>query len=142
MISDKHERRLAETAEQLGVTGIPCDVTDEATVQALFAAATDELGAIDVLVNNAGLGGTAELHEMTDEQWSRVLDVTLNGTFRCTRAALNHMYAQRARCDRQQRVGDRLAGAGRAGPLRRRPRPASWRSPGARRSRRRRTTCA
>jgi len=93
VISDKHERRLAESAEQLGVPGIPCDVTDEATVQALFAAAADELGAIDVLVNNAGLGGTAELHEMTDDQWSRVLDVTLNGTFRCTRAALNHMYA-------------------------------------------------
>ena len=93
VISDKHERRLAESAEQLGVPGIPCDVTDEATVQALFAAAVDELGAIDVLVNNAGLGGTAELHEMTDDQWSRVLDVTLNGTFRCTRAALNHMYA-------------------------------------------------
>ena len=84
VISDKHERRLAETAAQLGVVGIPCDVT---------AAAVDELGAIDVLVNNAGLGGTAELHEMTDDQWSRVLDVTLNGTFRCTRAALNHMYA-------------------------------------------------
>jgi len=93
VISDKHERRLAESAEQLSVPGIPCDVTDEATVQALFARASDELGAIDVLVNNAGLGGTAELHEMTDDQWSRVLDVTLNGTFRCTRAALNHMYA-------------------------------------------------
>jgi 3-oxoacyl-[acyl-carrier protein] reductase len=93
VISDKHERRLGETAEQLGVPGIPCDVTDENSVQALFAAATAELGSIDVLVNNAGLGGTAELHEMTDEQWNVVLDVTLNGTFRCTRAALNHMYA-------------------------------------------------
>ena len=93
VISDKHERRLAESAAALGVPGIPCDVTDENNVQALFAAAADEFGAIDVLVNNAGLGGTAELHEMTDDQWGRVLDVTLNGTFRCTRAALNHMYA-------------------------------------------------
>ncbi len=93
VISDQHVRRLGESAERLGVPGIPCDVTDEATVQSLFAAATGELGTIDVLVNNAGLGGTAELHEMTDEQWGRVLDVTLNGTFRCTRAALNHMYA-------------------------------------------------
>jgi 3-oxoacyl-[acyl-carrier protein] reductase len=92
VISDKHERRLGESVEKLGVPGIPCDVTDEASVQALFARASDELGPIDVLVNNAGLGGTAELHEMTDEQWSVVLDVTLNGTFRCTRAALNHMY--------------------------------------------------
>jgi 3-oxoacyl-[acyl-carrier protein] reductase len=92
VISDKHERRLAETAAELGVTGIPCDVTDEASVQSLIAAAASELGGIDVLINNAGLGGTAELHEMTDDQWSIVLDVTLNGTMRCTRAALNHMY--------------------------------------------------
>lgn len=94
VISDKHERRLAETAAELGVVGIPCDVTDEASVQNLFEAAKNELGGIDVLVNNAGLGGTAELHEMTDDQWSIVLDVTLNGTMRCTRAALNLMYDQ------------------------------------------------
>lgn len=96
VISDRHERRLAETAAELGVTGIPCDVTDDASVQALITAATAELGGIDVLVNNAGLGGTAELHEMTDEQWSTVLDVTLNGTFRVTRAALVHMYERGA----------------------------------------------
>src|SRR6476661_4942035 len=53
--------------------------------------AVAELGGVDVLVNNAGLGGTANIVEMTDEQWSVVLDVTLNGTFRCTRAALRHM---------------------------------------------------
>src|SRR5207302_4716870 len=41
--------------------------------------------------HNAGLGGDTPLAEMTDEQWHRVLDVTLNGTFRCTRAALRHM---------------------------------------------------
>ncbi|MFM8382232.1 MAG: SDR family oxidoreductase [Actinomycetota bacterium] len=94
VISDKHERRLAETAAELGVPGIPCDVTDEVSVQNLFAAAVAECGHLDVLVNNAGLGGTAELHEMTDDQWSIVLDVTLNGTMRCTRAALAHMYAR------------------------------------------------
>jgi 3-oxoacyl-[acyl-carrier protein] reductase len=93
VIADKHERRLAETAEQLGVTGVPCDVTVEDDVQRLFSAAIEAspTGGIDVLVNNAGLGGTARLVDMTDEQWSVVLDVTLNGTFRCTRAALRHM---------------------------------------------------
>jgi 3-oxoacyl-[acyl-carrier protein] reductase len=94
VISDKHERRLAETAADLGVVGIPCDVTDEAQVQALFAGAIAELGHLDVLINNAGLGGSAELHEMTDDQWSLVLDVTLTATMRCTRAALRHMYEQ------------------------------------------------
>jgi 3-oxoacyl-[acyl-carrier protein] reductase len=92
IISDKHERRLAETASELGVLGIPCDVTNEESVQTLLTQAIGEFGGLDVLVNNAGLGGTAELHEMTDEQWSIVLDVTLTGTMRCTRAALLHMY--------------------------------------------------
>ena len=92
VISDKHERRCAESAEQLGVQGIPCDVTNEESVQALISGAVEHLGGIDVLINNAGLGGTAELHEMSDTQWSVVLDVTLNGTFRCMRAGLNHMY--------------------------------------------------
>jgi len=98
VISDKHERRLAETAAELGVTGVPCDVTVEQEVTRLVAAAAEvsPSGGIDVMVNNAGLGGTALLTEMTDEQWSAVLDVTLNGTFRCTRAALRHMCPRRA----------------------------------------------
>jgi len=97
VISDRHERRLVEAADQIEErTGrrppaVPCDVTVEADVQRLFDAALAELGHLDVLVNNAGLGGTAELVDMTDDQWSVVLDVTLNGTFRCTRAALRHM---------------------------------------------------
>jgi 3-oxoacyl-[acyl-carrier protein] reductase len=96
VISDKHERRLAESAEQLGVPSIPCDVTDEAQVQAMLDFAIEAgRGAghdgLDVLVNNAGLGGTVDLVDMTDEQWYPVLDITLNGTMRCTRAALRHM---------------------------------------------------
>jgi 3-oxoacyl-[acyl-carrier protein] reductase len=92
LISDAHERRLAESAAELGVASIPCDVTDEAAVQALVDGSVAELGGIDVLVNNAGLGGEVAIVDMTDEQWSKVLDVTLNGTFRMTRAALRHMY--------------------------------------------------
>lgn len=91
VISDAHERRLAETAEQLGTDAIPCDVTDESAVQRLVDGAVERLGHIDVMVNNAGLGGTADIVDMTDQQWSRVLDVSLTGTFRATRAALRHM---------------------------------------------------
>ncbi len=43
-------------------------------------------------MNNAGLGGNAPITEMTDDQWSSVMDVTLTGTFRCLRAVLPHMY--------------------------------------------------
>lgn len=100
LISDLHERRLGETAEALAdETGTRpatqlCNVTVQAEVDELFAAAGRELGGVDVMINNAGLGGSAPLAEMTDEQWSVVIDVTLNGTFRCTRAALQHMQAR------------------------------------------------
>ena len=94
VLSDAHERRLGEAAEELGdavVASIPCNVTDEAQVQALFDGAVAATGGLDVVINNAGLGGTANLVDMTDEQWLTVLDVTLNGTFRCVRAALRHL---------------------------------------------------
>ncbi|MEU3914675.1 MULTISPECIES: SDR family oxidoreductase [unclassified Streptomyces] len=95
LISDAHARRLKESEDALAaefgadrIASLPCDVTDEDQVRALFAHAGRLHGGLDVVVNNAGLGGTAALVDMTDEQWTRVLDVTLNGTFRCTRAAL------------------------------------------------------
>jgi 3-oxoacyl-[acyl-carrier protein] reductase len=95
VVSDAHERRLAETAEELGASlAVPCDVTDDDQVRALFAAAVERHGRIDVVVNNAGLGGTADLVDMTDEQWHKVVDVTLTGTFRCTRAALHLLCPQ------------------------------------------------
>ena len=100
VISDQHARRLGETHDELAaaygerVWSIGCDVTDEGAVSALMQGAASRFGRIDVLINNAGLGGTSSVLDMTDEQWLRVLDVTLNGTFRCTRAALRLMVAQ------------------------------------------------
>src|SRR3989440_7785672 len=94
VVSDAHERRLAETAAELGVASAVCDVTDETHVQRLFETAVEELDGLDIVVNNAGLGGTANVVDMTDEQWTKVLDVTLNGTFRCMRAALRLLQAQ------------------------------------------------
>ena len=94
VVSDWHERRLASTAADLGVKAIPCDVTAEEQVQALVDGTVAEYGRLDVMINNAGLGGTRSVLDMTDDEWSRVLDVTLNGTFRCTRAALKQMVAQ------------------------------------------------
>jgi 3-oxoacyl-[acyl-carrier protein] reductase len=94
-ISDKHERRLGESAERLAAVmdrepvAVACDVTQEGDVQRMF----DAVGHFDVLVNNAGLGGSADLTDMTDEQWAVVLDVTLTGTMRCTREALRRLHA-------------------------------------------------
>jgi 3-oxoacyl-[acyl-carrier protein] reductase len=101
VISDAHGTRLAAAhAELAGIYGADrvwpaeCDVTSEAQVQALIDGAVGRFGRIDVMINNAGLGGTAPVTEMTDEQWLKVLDVTLTGTFRCLRAALRQLIAQ------------------------------------------------
>ncbi|ETB33196.1 short-chain dehydrogenase, partial [Mycobacterium avium subsp. hominissuis 10-5606] len=96
VISDHHERRLGETADQLAALGqgrvesVLCDVTSTAQVDALFASAHARMGRIDVLVNNAGLGGQTPVVDMTDDEWDRVLDVTLTSVFRATRAALRY----------------------------------------------------
>jgi len=97
VLGDTHERRLKEAgaalADEFGadrVAAVACDVTDEDQVAALLDAA-DGFGGVDVMVNNAGLGGTASVLEMTDEQWNRVLDITLTGTFRCVRAVARRM---------------------------------------------------
>ncbi|WP_043647304.1 SDR family oxidoreductase [Nocardia thailandica] len=97
VVSDWHERRLAQTAEELAaefpdrkVAAVVCDVRSTEQVDALLAESAAALGRIDILVNNAGLGGETPVADMTDEEWDRVLDITLTGTFRCTRAALGY----------------------------------------------------
>lgn len=102
-ISDVHEGRLAKAVESLQashpnipVFGKLCNVTLEDDVQALVGDAETTLEGIDVLINNAGLGGTCMLVDMPDDQWSRVIDITLTGTMRMMRAALPAMQARRS----------------------------------------------
>jgi 3-oxoacyl-[acyl-carrier protein] reductase len=102
VISDHHMGRLERAADSLEAThgvrplAVRCDVTIEDEVQDLFHRAIAEHDHVDVLVNNAALGATTPLVEMTDEVWTKVLDVTLTGTMRCTRAALRHFVARRS----------------------------------------------
>lgn len=98
VISDVHEGRhmqardtLATISDECSVGAHLCDVTDETQVQALIAYAESEMTGVDVLINNAGLGGSCRLVDMSDEEWSRVLDITLTGTMRMTRAMLREM---------------------------------------------------
>jgi len=101
-VSDIHERRLGEAVEKLRTvtqTDIGSklgDVTKEDNVRALLQAAIDKMGRIDVLINNAGLGGSAAVVDMADDQWNKVIDVSLTSVFRMTRAILPHMYARKS----------------------------------------------
>jgi len=97
-IPDAYEGRLAQAVENLQamnpdckVSGKLCNVTVEGDVQALISQAEHDTGGVDVLINNAGLGGTKLLVDMTDEEWDRVLDITLTGTMRMTRGMMRVM---------------------------------------------------
>ncbi|MDX5452998.1 MAG: SDR family oxidoreductase [Rhodococcus sp. (in: high G+C Gram-positive bacteria)] len=97
LVSDFHERRLGETVDKLAaefpsqqVESVVCDVSSTEQVDALITGAAERLGRIDVLVNNAGLGGETPVVDLTAELWDRVLDITLTSTFRATRAALRY----------------------------------------------------
>ena len=103
MISDIHpgrlEKAVAAIKEQTGLENVfaqLCDVSKEEQVQALINQAEDKLNGVDVLINNAGLGGQASVVDMTDEQWNMVIDITLTGTFRMTRAMLPFMQQRKA----------------------------------------------
>lgn len=98
VIADIHERRLGEAVETLqaahpdaAISSKLANVTDEDEVQALVAAAEERTGGVDVLINNAGLGGSRRVVDMSDDEWQKVLDISLTGTFRMVRAMLPHM---------------------------------------------------
>jgi len=77
------------------VPGIPCDVTDEASVDALFAQTVARFGRIDLLFNNAGrFAASAPIGEVRLADWSAVIAANVTGAFLCARAAFRQMAAQ------------------------------------------------
>ena len=127
VISDHHERRSAKPAtsySELGlgrVESVVCDVTSTAQVDALISSTTARMGRLDVLVNNAGLGGETPLVDMTDEEWDRVLNVTLTSVMRATRAALR--YSATPTTAARSSTTPASSGGGRSTPSRTMPRP-------------------
>ncbi|MEM9174377.1 MAG: SDR family oxidoreductase [Myxococcota bacterium] len=98
LLSDRHARRLTEAVARLRAGGgeaygVPCDVTRTDEVEALYAAAEARLGGLDLAIHNAGLGFSGDLVSMAEDDWLRVLDVSLTGCFRCVRAALPRLEA-------------------------------------------------
>ena len=72
------------------------DVTDKPSIQAMVQAVHERYGRIDVLVNNAGIVADAQLKRMTDEQFDRVIDINLKGTYNCTKAVVDIMLEQQS----------------------------------------------
>ncbi len=85
--------RLVEAAGRKALV-VQCDVGVQADVERMFAALDETFGRIDIMVNNAGIGRRGQIHEISFEDWSAVLNVNLNGTFRCSQQAARRMLAQ------------------------------------------------
>ena len=92
----RRKERVAEVFSAADSTGtntlaVGCDVTEEAAVRAMFAAAKDRFGGVDVLINNAGLGHAGSLADGTADDWREMLEVNILGLCLCTREALADM---------------------------------------------------
>ena len=103
VLAGRRRDALASVAERgAGPPGelwpVPTDVTDEASVRALFDRTVERYGRVDLLFNNAGTGAPAvPMDELTFEQWKTVVDVNLTGVFLCTQAAFRLMKSQTPR---------------------------------------------
>lgn len=100
VLAGRRKEELARTAAMAGEGGgrmlpIPADVGNPASVKALFAAAKEAFGRLDVLFNNAGTGAPAvPMEELPLEQWQQVVDINLTGSFLCAQEAIRIMKAQ------------------------------------------------
>ena len=93
VVSARSVDQLEAVAAELGdgVSAVACDVADPAAIEALREEATARLGAVDVLVNNAGIASSAPVKRQSLEEWNRLIAVNTTGTFLCTQAFLPAM---------------------------------------------------
>jgi len=100
VINARNEEELKQAAEDISqsikhrrkVISIPGDISQEPVCISLIEGAVKQFGRIDVLVNNAGIGGESKkIHELTEKDWDEVIDINLKGAFLCTREAVKNM---------------------------------------------------
>ena len=99
VVHGRRDRDVARTVDELGgerLGAVAGDLSTRAVCTRMVEAAIADMGHVDVVINNAGLGGEVPVVDMTDDQWDAVLDITLNSVFRMTRAVLPHMMERRS----------------------------------------------
>jgi glucose 1-dehydrogenase len=100
VINARNEEELKQAAKDISnsikdagrIVSIPGDISQEPVCISLIESAVRQFGRIDVLVNNAGIGGESKkINELTEKDWDQVIDVNLKGAFLCTREAVKNM---------------------------------------------------
>lgn len=100
-VCDVDTRTAEDTARMIEAMGgkamaFAVNVTDMASIKAMVGAVHERCGKIDVLVNNAGIVADAQLKNMTEDQFDRVIDINLKGTYNCTKAVVDIMLEQQS----------------------------------------------
>lgn len=96
VVTDINEAAASECAQSIDPScgrtlSLSCDISNKASVREAIAKVIERFGTIDILVNNAGITSDAMFHKMSSEQWQKVIDVNLTGTFLMTGAVVPHM---------------------------------------------------
>ncbi|MBI2193523.1 MAG: SDR family oxidoreductase [Planctomycetes bacterium] len=95
ILADLQRQKAEEAARTLSAQALEINIADSASVDRCFEKAMGLQGRLDIVVNNAGVGqNVAPTVSLTDQEWQRVMDVTLTGTFYCCRAAARIMEKQ------------------------------------------------
>jgi NAD(P)-dependent dehydrogenase (short-subunit alcohol dehydrogenase family) len=90
--AQRTERAVAMAAgDATRVMGLTCDVRERASVRRAVDAAVQRFGGIDLLVNNAGVGGGGPIEDLDEAEWHRLIDTNLTGVFHCSQAAIPHL---------------------------------------------------
>ena len=100
IVADINQRRAEAVAEELNgasrrkkAMAIRCDVAKKSEVEAMVAEARKKFGPIHILINNAGIGQIKDFLDISPEEWQRMLDIHMKGTFLCTQAVIADMIA-------------------------------------------------
>jgi glucose 1-dehydrogenase len=100
VINARNEEELKQAAKDISksikdagrIVSVPGDISQESVCISLIESAVKQFGRIDVLVNNAGIGGESKkINELTEKDWDEVIDINLKGAFLCTREAVKNM---------------------------------------------------
>src|SRR5688500_11381351 len=101
-ITSRHLDEVKEAADRIAsetgarTLALEADAGQTAAVDAMVEKTIADLGQLDILVNNAGINIHSFVHEQSEEDWNKVLQIDLNGPMLCTRAAARHMIPRRS----------------------------------------------
>lgn len=103
VVNDINEENIAQTVQLISemggeAVGVQADISIHEDAQKIVDGACNSFGTVNILVNNAGIIRPAMIHKMTDEQWDKVVDVSLKGTFNCIKA-ISPIFIERGKQD-------------------------------------------